>query len=190
MVTALKTSGTLAAHFGAAPVPSNAIDSINVELRSAQMAAGSTTRKFRPAWVLKDGSIRDFSDTTKSFIQFDTTGGSYYIVVRHRNHLAIMSAAAIAMTSSTPLYDFTTGQAKAFGTLPMIQVGTRFCLYAADGSGDGQITTLDFSPWLANAKLAITGYSDTDYNLDGQNTTSDFTLWLANAKNAPTSQVP
>jgi len=190
MVPALKTSGALAAHFTGVPIPANAVDSISVELRNAQTAAGSTTRKFRPAWLLKDGSVLGFPDTTKAFVQFDTTGGSYYIVVRHRNHLGIMSAAAIPMTPSTTLYDFTTGQAKAFGTLPMIQVGTKFCMYSGDGSGDGQITTLDFSPWLANAKLAITGYSITDYNCDGQNTTSDFTQWLANAKSAATSQVP
>ncbi len=191
MLPTLRTSGTLAAHFTSVPIPSNAIDSINVELRNAQTTAGSTTRKFQPAWLLSNGTITSFTDTTKNYVRFDTSAGSYYIVVRHRNHLAVMSAAAIALTSTDTLaYDFTTGQAKAFGTNPMAQVGTKFCMIAGDANADGQITTLDFSPWLANAKAALTGYYSTDMNCDGQNTTLDFTLWLANAKSAPTSQVP
>jgi hypothetical protein len=183
MFPALKASGALAAHFVGIPIPSKAIDSISVELRNAQTTAGSTTRKFQPAWLLSDGTIMSFGDTTKNFVRFDTTGGSYYIVVRHRNHLGIMSAASIPMTSSTALYDFTTGQAKAFGTAPMIQVGTKFCMYAGDCDGSGVVNAGDRSAaWNFRNQV---GYLGADCDLNGAVNAADRSIpWNSRNKSS------
>jgi len=45
------------------PVPSTAVDSVNIEIRNS--ATNPTMRVFVPAWLLTDGTIRDFADTTR-----------------------------------------------------------------------------------------------------------------------------
>jgi hypothetical protein len=180
MSNGLKTSGVLATHFGATPFPGLAVDSITIELRSAATAAGSTTRLYAPAWLLTDGSIRNFSDTTKTYVEFDTTlSGSYYLVVRHRNHLAIMCSTAHALdggTSPVP-YDFSTGQAQAYGTNPLVAVGTRYAMYCGDVTGNGQLkysgSANDRAPILTRVggtslTATVNGYYPEDVNLNGQ----------------------
>jgi hypothetical protein len=53
---------------------------------------------------------------TSGEIELTAPEGNYYIVIKHRNHLAVMSANAVSLngTSST-LYDFTTGSDKFYG---------------------------------------------------------------------------
>jgi hypothetical protein len=191
MSRTLNSGGYLASYFTSTSFPSLTVDSVNIELRDSSSASKSNIRRFAPSWLMTNGSIRHFVDTLKSFVEFDTISpGPYYLVIRHRNHLGIMSSSAVNLTASGTFYDFTTGQGKAFGTNPMIQVGSRFCLYAGDANSDGQITTLDFTPWLSAARSALTGYRGTDFNCDGQNTTQDFTMWLANARSAASSHIP
>jgi hypothetical protein len=181
MARSLNTSGVLTSHFGAGKFPALAVDSINIEVRNNSTAAGSTIRRFAPAWLLTNGTIRNFTDTVKTFVDFDTVAaGSYYLVVRHRNHLAIMTNATTGLTSSASptMYDYTTGQNRAFGTNPMIQVGTRFCMSAGDGNGSGIVTTAD-----ANAVfngINGTGYLGADGNLSGIVTVSDANIVFTN----------
>jgi hypothetical protein len=114
--------------------------------------------------------------------------GSYYIVVRHRNHLAIMSAEAISLSAgSSTLYDFTDNQNKAYGTNPMKELGTGvYGMIAGDPSGDGEIN--------ANDRVVVwnlrdqTGYMAEDVNLDMDVNAGDrVTLW--NNRDS-SSQVP
>ena len=74
----------------------------------------------RAAFIKSDGTIVDTDGTSP--VQFTgLSDGDYYVVIRHRNHLAIMSASAIPLSSSSALYDFTTSQSQAYttGTDPM-----------------------------------------------------------------------
>jgi hypothetical protein len=134
----LNTGGYLAGHFGAIPIPVEAVDSITVELRNA--ATSPTTRKFRPAWLLTDGTIRAFNDTTKNYVEFDTLAGNYYLVLYHRNHLAVMTSGSQVLNGAAPaIYDFTTAQTQAYGVNPMVVVGSRFAMYCGDVTGNGQL---------------------------------------------------
>jgi len=132
----------------------------------------------RPAWLMADGTIRDFLDPTKSYVEFSPAPGNFYLVVRHRNHLAIMSATAQALTNSTPSqpYDFTTSQGQAYGTEPMKLVGTKYCMYAGDVNGDGiikyNLSGNDRAPILVriggtNINATVSGYYNEDVNMDG-----------------------
>ena len=92
MKRSLNTGGTLAAHFGAGTFPGNAVDSITIEIRNAAVGKEATMRRWAPAWLLADGSIRAFTDTARTTVDWDSVSwGQYYIVLRHRNHLAAMS---------------------------------------------------------------------------------------------------
>jgi hypothetical protein len=187
MNKSLKTGGQLADHFGGSGIPAEAVDSINIELRNASSAAGSTTRKYRPAWLLADGTICDFSDTTKGYVEFDTSAGNYFLVVRHRNHLAIMTATAQSLTSSTPpAYDFTSSQGQAWGTSPMKAVGSYYAMYGGDAGANAGVGAGD----LVDVRLAMGSatYNVSDLDLNGGVGASDLVLPRSNMGQA--SQVP
>lgn len=186
MTNLLKTGGHLAAHFPGTPIPSKAVDSINIEIRDSLSAAKSNIRKFAPAWLLTDGSIRMFSDTTRNYVEFDTTGGSYYVVVRHRNHLAIMSARRVTLAAVPSFYDFSTAQSQAYGMSPMRPLGTRYVLWGGDCNGSGSNTATDRLAWQTSNGTA--GYKGADLNLSGVVTASDRLLWQSN--NGRTTQMP
>jgi hypothetical protein len=189
MNSTLKTGGHLLAHFGSIPIPANAIDSVNIEMRNQQSAASSTVRKFRPAWLLRDGTIRAFDDTTKSYVEFDEPAGSFYLVVRHRNHLGIMTAAAQSLTAAIPSspYDFTTGASQAFGANPMKALSDgRFALIAGDANQSNIVTAADAN--LIIGQLNTTGYNIRDANLSGIVTAADANMAIGNINR--TSQIP
>ena len=124
MSTSLRDSGyvLLAQPYSAAPwnytgteavdtVPAGVVDWILLELR----IDSATQVSRRAAFLLSDGSIVDLDGV--SSVKFPTvTPGDYYVVIRHRNHLAVMTANPITLSYSPVLYDFTIGTAQAFGT--------------------------------------------------------------------------
>lgn len=174
-----------------ASVPANATDWILVELR--ETSNGSAVAQ-RAVFLQNDGQTLEtdgnvgFSVTTTKASGYDL---SYFVVLKHRNHLAVMSAAAVSLPNEASAYDFTTAQAQAFGTSPMAALaGGVFGLVAGDGGVDGFVTTADFSPWLTAFRAGSTGYVSTDYNLDGNVTTGDFSIWLPNFRSGAATQVP
>jgi len=94
-------------------IPADVVDWVLVQLRTT---ANGTAVTSHSAFINKDGRIVA-DDGTTGEIKLNTAEGNYYIVIKHRNHLAIMSANAVALNSTTStLYDFTTGSDKYYGT--------------------------------------------------------------------------
>jgi len=193
MSRTLNTGGTLAARYGAGTYPALAVDSVNIELRTASSAAASTTRKFVPAWLLNDGTVQNFADPTKSYVEFDTTlTGNYYLVVRHRNHIPIMCNTAQWMDGSTSptVYDFSTAQAKAFGTNPMILVdsspGTVYAMYSGEVNQNGLVNAADRT--IVKNNTGASGFNVADVNLSGLVNAADRTIVKSNT--GVQSQVP
>jgi hypothetical protein len=167
MVNTLNRDGLLALHFGATPVPSSAVDSVNIEIRNT--ASAPTMRAFAPAWLLTDGSIRDFNDTTKTFVGFSgLPSGSYYVVVGHRNHIAVMSSASVSLDGgvSPTVYDFSTAQGQAYGPNAMIRTGTHFSLISGVSSNVDQVINANDRTASRNS-LGHSNYNLADVNLDG-----------------------
>ncbi|MBZ5667093.1 MAG: DUF1080 domain-containing protein, partial [Acidobacteriia bacterium] len=180
---------TLTNHFVGRAIPALAIDSVTIEVRdSVQYSSPAKRGLMAPAWILTNGTILSFLDTTRNYVQIDTVPGSYYVVVRHRNHLAVMSANRLVLSATATLYDFTTGQSQAYGTNPMIQprTGGRFCLYAGDATGDLQVNAVDnAATWNGRNMM---DYLSADVTLDGQiNAGDNGVTW--NNRNK-TTQVP
>ncbi len=142
---------------------SNIVDWILVELRSG--TAASTKVAARAGFLKNDGTIVDV-DGTSPLSFGGIFSGIYYIVVRHRNHLAIMSSAAISLSSSTPLYDFSTAQTKAYGTNPMaVLADGKYGMWAGDADGSATIDSGDRNnAWNSRN---TTNYYSSDINLDG-----------------------
>ena len=153
------------------------VDWVLVELRTT--TAGTSAFATRAGLLLNDGTIVDVDGT--SALGFSAQpAGSYYLVVRHRNHLAVMSASTIAMDATTPaLYDFSTAQSQAFGTNPMKELETGvYGMYTGDADGSTAVNASDNTVWLSENGTG--GYLQSDYDLSGATTATDNSLWLGN----------
>ncbi len=158
-------------------LPTDIVDWVLVELRTGTEA--NTTVGRRAALLKSDGSIVDLDGTSQ--VRFrGITPGNYYIVIRHRNHLPIMSANPISLSSTNSLlYDFTTGQSQAYGTEPMINLGgSVFGMYAGDANTSTIISAADVTPIIANLNLA--DYKNADVNMSGIVTAADVTKIISN----------
>jgi hypothetical protein len=166
------------------------VDWVLLELRSDE----TTVVSKRAAFLKSDGTIVDVDGTSPvSFTGL--TADNYYVVVRHRNHLAIMSATAIPLSSSSVLYDFTTtlqSPPKAYGTNPMVALsGGGFGMIAADANVDGTINATDLNTyWIPQNGTPYDYQTKTaDFTLDATINATDLnTYWIPN--NGKATQVP
>lgn len=75
----------------AAAIPSNVVDWIGVELRTTPGGTAVTERSF---FLRNDGVITDLDGTTADLRFYNVGSGDYYILIKHRNHLPVMSKEA------------------------------------------------------------------------------------------------
>jgi hypothetical protein len=110
-------------------------------------------------------------------VSFSLPAASYVVALRHRNHLGIATAAAIALNSTPTTVDLSNG------TIPIIggnaatkQIGVRRLLYAGDVNADGNLRYTgqgnDRDAILVGVgglipTTTVTGYRDEDVNMDG-----------------------
>ena len=165
---------------------STVVDWVLVELRNASNPSQIVSRR---AALLKNNGLLLETNGTEGVIFNNVQSGNYYIAVYHRNHLAIMSAAPVQLSSNSTLYDFTNAMNKAYGQNPMTQLAQGvFGMIAADGNSDGSVNIDDRDGvWLVeNGNM---GYLNGDFNLNGGVTVHDVNqLW--NINNGAETQVP
>ena len=77
------------------------VDWVLVELRSDT----ATIAVRKAALVQRDGDIVETDGVTP--VSLTGAAGNYYVVVKHRNHLGVMTANKIALTSTPTTIDFT-----------------------------------------------------------------------------------
>ncbi len=105
----------------------------------------------------------------------------YYVVVKARNHLAVISNYTIQATNQSFSYDFSTALDQVQGDHQMIEVATGvFALAAGDIDSDGIITLPDFNIFRQES-AKINQYVDSDLNMDSNVTIKDFNLYFANS---------
>jgi hypothetical protein len=162
--------------------PETVVDWVLVELRdgnddTAVVAAVA-------GLVQGNGNVVAASDGASPLSFTGVSDGSYYIAVHHRNHLAVMTASAVAVSSSTALVDFTAmSDANSFGTDSQKDLGGGLhALWAGDvnqsssviRSGGGNdiddifTIVLDDQSGTNNTSHIVNGYSFGDVNMDGQ----------------------
>ena len=165
---------------------STMVDWVLVELRSASNPAQVVARR---AAVLKNNGLLLSTNGIEGVHFNNVDAGSYYIAVYHRNHLAIMSAAPVQLSSNSAVYDFTTAMSKAYGQNPMVELTPgKFGMYATDGNADGIVNSADRDDvWLIqNGNM---GYLGGDFNMNSGVTVHDVNqLW--NPNNGAVTQVP
>ncbi|MCK5148098.1 hypothetical protein KAR48_15180 [bacterium] len=150
-------------------VPEDVTDWVLVQLRSAKTDAAIASRS---AFLNKSGSIVA-DDGTTAFIQLDAATGSYYIVIRHRNHLAIMSDETVVLASgSSTLYDFSTGTDKVEGADMVLLNSGVYGLYAGNANCSGGVNATDYLKM--KTQVGNNGYYDGDVNLSGTVNATDY----------------
>lgn len=150
------------------------VDWVLVEFRN-QISGGQS--KYRTGLVLTSGKIVNYVDGSP--IKIDS--GNYYIVIRHRNHLAVITKDEQFLTPTLHSFDFTRAELLFGGSNAAKLVddafsGRRyFALIAGDANGDGFVNELDY-----NASNEATwqqhdaeGYVNSDTDMNGIVTTRD-----------------
>jgi hypothetical protein len=171
-------------------IPPDIVDWVLIELRSTPSGPSVVSKS---VFLNKNGNLVA-DDGLSQNIFLNVPPVSYYIVVKHRNHLAIMSVNAVELAGDTLMYDFTTGDGSQF--YPGTGIGAKelatnvWGMIAGDGTANGSITASDNNTvWLPQFLAGEDGYKSGDYNLSGSVTASDNNLnWLIN--NGTDSQVP
>lgn len=157
-------------------IPFGVVDWVLIELRS--LASGGTVG-YRSAFLKSNGMIVGDDGSTEQII-VDVPPGNYYTVIRHRNHLSVMSKDPISFndfTSSPVLYDFTTSINKFYGTDGAKEIKTGvWGMWAGDVNNDGVIkynlANNDRSLILqriggSDINDVVNGYYPEDINMDG-----------------------
>ncbi|MCB0273611.1 MAG: hypothetical protein KDI06_02285 [Calditrichaeota bacterium] len=179
-------SGSPWNYAGAETVGSFASDIVDWVLLELRTGTGSGTLVGRRAALLKsDGTIVDTSGSGQ--VAFGLSPGDYYVVVYHRNHVPVMTSAVATLGPGSSLYDFTTAQTQAFGSTPMVDLGSGvFGLAGGDADSDGDVDSDDKTAVAGD--LNNTGYRSADINFSQLTTYADKILVVQNT--GKTSQVP
>ncbi len=157
-------------------IPSTITDWVLVQLRST--ADGSTVAS-RSTFLRNDGHIVA-DDGTTEYISMDANPGDYYIVIRHRNHLAVMSDEVHTLaTEGSTLYDFTSGLDKYYGGNAAVLESGVYGMWAGDPNCSGGVNATDYM--TVKNENGNNGYYDEDCNLSGGVNATDYMVIKPNS---------
>ncbi|MBN1672442.1 MAG: PKD domain-containing protein [Kiritimatiellae bacterium] len=173
---AIPQSSPYVADSRAGEAPAGVVDWLLIELRDTNGHAVVC----RSAWLGPDGCVLS-DDGSTGLIVGVSAGQSYQLVLKHRNHLAVMSAEPLVITNQWIAYDFTTGSNQYWGGTDAaveLEPGV-WGMIAGDADGDGEILEADARIHASQRQRA--GYCRGDFNMDGIVRDDDVELfWFAN----------
>jgi acylphosphatase len=162
-------------------IPPNVVDWVLVELRQAAAAPEATSSSILAkcaAFLKSDGTIVDH--LTGEILRFSNkyidSDNELFVVIRHRNHLAIMSSQGLTNTDGVYLYDFTANINQAYGGSTGYKTTG---MVAGDIDQDGNVFVSDYNTWAIGFGQT-NGYFSSDLNLDGNVFVSDYNSWSLN----------
>ena len=159
-------------------IPGDVVDWMLLELRSVHI--GQPVGSYS-LFLDSGGYLR--TPGKPYLILMNSSPGPYYLVLRHRNHMAIMSATAQTLSSSgSPAVFDLTNIANIYGNGGMVEVEEGIhAMAAGDADANGKINTVDRnSHW--REQTGLNGYLSADFNLDAYVSTVDLNdFWRANS---------
>jgi len=160
-----------------ASIPDNVVDWVFVELRSSLTGSALDSKSM---FLKSDGQVLDPLFSHPGFL--NTATGAYYVIIKHRNHLEIISKTTHEFKDegASIQIDLTVA-ANVYGTDGIKELETGICgMYCGDINEDCEVTTLDYTKWYNSFFQGSTGYQSSDVNLDGEVTTTDYAKWYNN----------
>lgn len=148
------------------------VDWVWLELRDAANAA--TIRAARPALIQRDGDVVELDGTRPVSIGF--ANGSYYVVLKHRNHFGVMTAAALPLNGTSSPVNFKLTSTLVYGSGALQDVSGTEVMWAGNVVVDNAIkytgTSNDRDAIITyiggtTPNNTLTGYRLEDVNLDG-----------------------
>jgi len=153
----------------------NVVDWVLVEFRDAVNAASAiaSTRIERQAGFLLNNGLIVGTDGASPLNLSATVTNNLFVVIRHRNHLGILSSTPVTFSGGIYSYDFTSGSGQAYGSDSQKNLGSGiYGMYAGDFNADGTINLNDITnPWGTGAGKY--GYLQSDGDFDGQADNND-----------------
>ncbi len=118
--------------------PDAIVDWVFLELRSKLNPASRLLT--RAALIQRDGDIVDLDGVSP--VVFKAKTEDYYLVLRHRNHLGVMTKEPVSVTrdvAAAPFVDFTNPVTPTYGTNAQKIMGSYRALWAGNANMDGRI---------------------------------------------------
>lgn len=148
------------------------VDWVIVELRDKNNNASVLSS--RCALVRADGEVVDVDGT--SAVGFPIAADNYYLAVKHRNHLSVVTFSTVALGTTAVSVDMADGSTATYGTNAQKNISGTYVMWSGDVSDDGSVrytgANNDRDPILAEIGGALptattTGYKYEDVNMDG-----------------------
>ncbi len=169
-----------------ADFPADMVDWVLVELRDATNNFSIIEQK--AALLLTDGCIVDINATVGVTFPTLATTANYYVSVKARNHLAIMSSSAISLPNTTPFHLSNSNNVLG-GPSQLTQVNTGiYAMAAGDFDGNGFVTVADFNRYITQVS-SVNMYAYGDATTDGNVTVADFNIYRPNASKIGIAQI-
>ncbi len=160
-----------------AKIPDSVVDWVTLEFRS-QLTGG--TRYYRNCFIRDNGTLVDLDGKSPIILPMHKPG-DYYVALRHRNHLAVITAAPQSLSSSMTanILDFANPNIVegGFSALkPVELIGARYVygLVAGDRDGNGTINSIDYTT-IWNGR-DYEEYLNNDTQMNGIVNTVDFNV--------------
>ncbi|MBN2356263.1 hypothetical protein JXO59_09125 [candidate division KSB1 bacterium] len=140
----------------------------------------------------KDGMVTELDGVNQQLGFTGIDAGDYELIVRHRNHLAVMARPVLHFDDNTAaLYDFSADSSAYYGkdATKELENGV-WGLWAGDISQDGLISDDDYESWRLASQQGKTGYQEQDLNFDGIINTKDYLIWYRARLSGVAGKVP
>jgi hypothetical protein len=164
----------------------NIVDWVLVQFRKPDSglptdALAATEIGTKAAFLLQDGTVVDLDGVTPLSFDIRKQGAGFF-VLRHRNHIAVMSNALPSNVSGTYANDFRVNTnvyvngSLTNAPMTLMPSSAQFGLWAGNANGDQGVNGSDLFVVRQRANLSSTGYEFADVNLDGGVNGSDLFL--------------
>jgi alpha-amylase len=146
------------------------VDWVKIELRSNTNPA--VIVQTRSALLQRDGDIVGTDGVSPVFFDRMQPNDSFYVAVRHRNHLGFRTNQKVALTEFIYAPDHRNSITGVYGTNPLRNVGSLqpvYVMYSGDANSDGTVNAVDRNAhWrVQNGQTYFYLTSKADFNLDG-----------------------
>jgi hypothetical protein len=160
-------------------LPADITDWVMLQLRSKSDGVPVTSKS---VFLKKDGTLIN-DDGTLAEIEIPSIEGEkdYYLVLKHRNHLAVMSNSVQALNgTSSSQYDFTTGSGQFYGTDGALDLGSGvWGMISGDGDQNAGIYLGDYILYK-NTQGNESYEEKADFNLDSGVYLEDYIIYKTN----------